>query len=1739
MELDNNINSITNINPNMEPEIKAPSSSMPSVEVSPEISKLGQAIATKSRIASKMPSLQNAMPPGTAGLNSLNASNRDNRIQTTKFDVGRDAFITLNNGDLIPRFESYLPGTNNEEFLAQRQSSGEKWANGTLKLLGKTGVNVIGNLIAFPESIVEMIRMQSISAGVNSNLNQYLDDLNTKMDYNLPNYYTEAERDLNFGQQLVTANFWADKAFGGISFMAGAIVSEGILAYATGGASLIARGVMGAATRGVAKGMGAKRAMKALATKKGPVRELLRDSAKLSVKDLRKAGIQGQKIAKGLQTTRFMITSAGFEAGVEARQYMKEATTEWENRFFDQTGRMPNGREVAEFKNSLTTSANALFGANVALVGASNLAILGKMFLSKAPSRSMSNNLFKKKFLGIGYTKTKDGGIKAIKANKYQKAFGRAYGIGKPIFTEGFIEEGGQAVLSGAASDYVLSAYDKNNTTDTLGIADALIKSFAHTFTSKEGLTEVGLGAIIGLFGGGIASGFKYNEVSGERKRVENITEFVNQFDTRDALIENIKYTNKLRKSTIDSEKARAEGNMTNEMRADMSAMTAAAERAYYFEDKADTIKDFNTAIDLIEDSTLIEEYGLTEEEISEWKESKKAQFKEVMDEHTANLQYAEAIVGDAPIAGLEDIKGLDSSGVADLKSAIAYTLTMGMESDKFAEALSNQIKLNIAGELTLDDSVDAVTVNEVLRQVSEKKKKAHESKANQLRKVQKSLDDKTKKKVELETYAQSLTDVEARNKVTAEVGKIQQDLLKLQAEEARLYEEKTLAFEAMDIPQLTDEVITEEMLDNQRDKVKKLQGTIDTISKKDPQRGELLRQLTVEYERATSSAKVFNQLVEALIDPKTQVKTLNGWLGNIINKKAKIGENTAELFKNLVEEYQSNIGAGNTAALWEQREGIEKGKVINQLLNLNPGLNRKELEDKSLTDLIEEFKKIGQDPAQDPTKVTPEDITEEEVGDTSTESPLQNVKKTIEDLKNRIKDLITRNAYTNLVYEGSAFDFESSKPKQEDMDRYAELLKKFTGKNINVLLKRPFNPKNPRGLTEAETNELQGLNAKLNNWKILSGLQDTNNDSVADMLQLINQLETDYELTPTKIDIPTTELPTSDEVEGRMSANPLNTVVSPDVVMAKKDKETKSYQFSHIKPTSLAGLFQGAKLYLIKGNKNIDVNSIPKKELADAQVTKGNKFVLTTADGTDLVFEVVDRQRLSVSVESLEKAMEADDTTKIVPYGRSNFMVVYTKAGEEYIPLQGDFVEASINDNEVIVLDSQRMNELPEGTPLRTVVNLNETFNAKLIQDFKEGRISKEELINNIKVYLSPEGSVNKPVGFLRAILEDSTTKSETYSRLHLIRKQAAEAALKSKTARVEVGITIPFKRTIPGAPNMNVKVQDGKLVAAGVSISQEALNAVEDYGYVLNGVPHTKNGLSLDNKEVITIFATALSNRAENRNVKVPIVVFESKGKKYAFPVSLKDRGGNKGAQVLEIINNQEDSDLAKIVKLNELMLENNVDPRKYNITSMESPQIVEVFNLFNRTDEGSQIRDVADVEAWLDGNHDKTTLLNSVEIGIDITDNPFHAPKGILDLQGMRLPTEADLRIAAIENLDRLGREINSMFAKDNPFATMTDNSEFFDAWEEVGIDGYIENEFQKSWISMKEANANIVMDAFSKNIPKDVRRVLGNEMIGEVREAVKEFQLIKNGLKPTISFVNEEGSEAIQEQENKCN
>src|SRR5699024_12012680 len=111
----------------------------------------------------------------------------------------------------------------------------------------------------------------------------------------------------------------------------------------------------------------------------------------------------------------------------------------------------------------------------------------------------------------------------------------------------------------------------------------------------------------------------------------------------------------------------------------------------------------------------------------------------------------------------------------------------------------------------------------------------------------------------------------------------------------------------------------------------------------------------------------------------------------------------------------------------------------------------------------------------------------------------------------------------------------------------------------------------------------------------------------------------------------------------------------------------------------------------------------------------------------------------------------------------------------------------------------------------------------------------------------------------------------SSSLTNLYNLRKYAVDKVLKSKNDKVDLGRTMQVRFTLIGNPNLEVEENaEGRLVPRNIDFTDEAIEQVEDIGYIENGEIKTQKNLQLTNKE--TIFA-----RAINKEVKIHIIVFK----------------------------------------------------------------------------------------------------------------------------------------------------------------------------------------------------------------------------------------------------------------------
>lgn len=804
----------------------------------------------------------------------------DNGFSFRTYDVGIDqAYTQLNDGSYVSKFDNFIAGTNNENRLAQQQSSGSKWGNGMLKLLGKTVTAAVGGTIGTVNGIINGISEGSFEATYNNDFNGWLDDLNTKMDYKLPNYYTEQEKSMGLSESIGTANFWANDVTSGLSFTLGTIVSEGIWAAATGGAGNVAK--WGAKALSIDRSLAGINTFKSIAGK-----SILRGTEKTAVDQVQKAAMRQFKVGKLAENARFMITSAGYEAGVEARHYMKSTKENWLNSFQELNGRPPTQQEVTNFNNELTDVANRVFVANVGLVGASNVAMFGRILKGSPINQTVKNSTFKNKVLGVGYNVV-DGKKVAIKATKAQRVARGAYTFGKYGLLEGVVEEGGQGVISSAGENFMLDTYNPDNIDNTVDLMDSVIKGFEESYGTKEGQKAIGIGFIIGLFGGGIATKVRFNDLGNEQKEVENLVNKSNKV-TSELFFNRIKEISRIENLAKQESDAQVKGDITGEATARRAAMQIRAMRDIRLGGVEEGIADLEAYLNKTTSEEIAKSTGITDIDAqAQYKQDVLREYTDVAEKTQRNLNFAEAILGETPIAGASQYN------LKDLAEGMAYDLTMGEVSDEIADGMVNTIKESVAASLGLE-TTDALTVENALRKVEPKY-------LEQIDKLGKKLRLKRQREQNITNRIFNLqnTSKEDNQNYTQELSKANKQLLEIQREIQDIEVNRELALNTSNIPTLSEGQVTLDMIDNQKESLKLLKDKINSLP---PIEKQNVQTLIKNYEAAVRQTKQYNKAVQLITDPTIRAVRMKGWLSKLINKNKKLDERLDKYFKESTE---------------------------------------------------------------------------------------------------------------------------------------------------------------------------------------------------------------------------------------------------------------------------------------------------------------------------------------------------------------------------------------------------------------------------------------------------------------------------------------------------------------------------------------------------------------------------------------------------------------------------------------------------------------------------------------------------------------------------------------------------------------------------------------------------------------------------------------------------------------------
>lgn len=530
-----------------------------------------------------------------------------------------DSRYRLSSGTWIPKYESYIPGVDNDTRLSRSQGRTEKWMRGLGKFVGKAALYGLGGVIQPFYGIYAGVSRGNFNAVFDNDFTRWLDDQDKKMDYGLAHYYNREERDMNFLQSMTTANFWSNDFLSGLAFTAGAMLSSAVYSGA---------GLMNLARTGARAGVALARIGKAASDTKKAFGVYLR------------AARTGRRIGKGLDTLAFLGTSTSWEASVEARSMLMEAEENFRQSYRNAYGREVPYEELMKFRADNANAANAVFAANVGILSLSNIAMFGDMFgMDLGVDKFIKRNIF-----GVGAERMDNGTLRAITPKKWQKVAGNTFNIIKRPVSEGLYEEGLQGVASKSAEDWVESRYNPMAIRQNIGYMEAIKNGFKETYGSSQGWKEIGIGMIIGsVMGGKTFGGIK--EWSQDMSRNKGMVEAynANAGALTEAAVRAIRGSMALNAqlSGVDTS-YESDGRIINKDFSD-----AVFNRLRYDSEMGmldDTKENFRTVVESIPNSDIASDMNMTDEQVNEYKADLVNEFNKKVDNFIMANRFADSL---------------------------------------------------------------------------------------------------------------------------------------------------------------------------------------------------------------------------------------------------------------------------------------------------------------------------------------------------------------------------------------------------------------------------------------------------------------------------------------------------------------------------------------------------------------------------------------------------------------------------------------------------------------------------------------------------------------------------------------------------------------------------------------------------------------------------------------------------------------------------------------------------------------------------------------------------------------------------------------------------------------------------------------------------------------------------------------------------------------------------------------
>lgn len=1467
-----------------------------------------------------------------------------------------DSRYRLSSGTWIPKYESYIPGVDNDTRLSRSQGRTEKWMRGLGKFVGKAALYGLGGVIQPFYGIYAGVSRGNFNAVFDNDFTRWLDDQDKKMDYGLAHYYNREERDMNFLQSMTTANFWSNDFLSGLAFTAGAMLSSAVYSGA---------GLMNLARTGARAGVALARIGKAASDTKKAFGVYLR------------AARTGRRIGKGLDTLAFLGTSTSWEASVEARSMLMEAEENFRQSYRNAYGREVPYEELMKFRADNANAANAVFAANVGILSLSNIAMFGDMFgMDLGVDKFIKRNIF-----GVGAERMDNGTLRAITPKKWQKVAGNTFNIIKRPVSEGLYEEGLQGVASKSAKDWVESRYNPMAIRQNIGYMEAIKNGFKETYGSSQGWKEIGIGMIIGsVMGGKSLGGIREwsQDMSQNKGMVDAYNANAGALTT--AAIRAIRGSMALNAQLSGLKTDNNADDIPNSRIIDKTFSDAVFNRLRYDSEMGmldDTKENFRTVVESIPNSDIASDMNMTDEQVNEYKADLVNEFNKKVDNFIMANRFADSLT-----------EGIPNRSFNAYISNMAYN---GLEAKDNLNDIANQLRriyntdigpaLDIYSRLNPDSSRD-------------------------LEELRKLTDDIQRMEKNILRLQQSVASKDALESDKAKLVKENDRLLKLTEDRIALERKlTTLINSEADISKLflnrNDSRISAADLMAAYDTIADFENVV-SIRGVDNYKEAMA--LLSEYRHNLVAYKNINESLRRMRDRRfirAQERGFMKILSNVWGKTYEEDDSKYD-FRNTDNPEANALYANDQAIDKAYQDGLIGEDEAFMFKTYNHMIARS-MENEIKTDEGSIVERVPDD--EDIINPSDDRINNIAIkiwnGNEDVLSPRErqiydNNKPRVDSLVNGFGD----NPISRINKARSIID--RLKIHDNIYDNIKDAVDDIVDMNINGLdqdqVKEAIKTYNDL-MDEADNGN------EVDQDKLNEAIDIINNYSDGPLLQFVEWMRLydngsiavkDYDKS-----IPMGDVLTESEPGTSTGRTEVNAAQNPVVLMAQKREI-------------------GGVMYYEVGGMRLDrfMDSLGLKR-SDATDTDNGR-VMDFTNGTDIftVIESNNHSRWMISEDDAQAFENATGVIlgRQTALSTSIWFMVYRKGQDgSIVPYYTGDTFGSNNES----VNQEAAASLRKGDMVRFKMDMSDPYTKGLYDKYNslnavdpnsdETKSAYRELVDNMVIKIvDSDGNF---VSVLKANDPDSKGSNAD------LRSMAFEL-YRDNVGSVAGEIDIPFVGTVtsvlPGRPNFSVSDDNGTLMVSENDFTSETVDKVESVGYIENGVVTMRD----DIKYNIFPFCTAIvrDKYGDYKNSRIPVVAIKTgNGRNYLYPVRLKNQDISSFSSMIGSMADRITEGLGGGVSIDDIMDLNNaiarsgLDNKTYMIPLAGDVDVIK--NRLEAVKEAvSRMPMTADIRGWIgDSRTKEDILMNDVTINIDLNNDPFIAPKFRMSIKENKVSKE----------------------------------------------------------------------------------------------------------------------------------